>query len=213
MTINEQTEMKPNNLNYLKLVQDMNDMLENDFCMDMDCKLHLHDGRDKNSFTQEEAQQMADLIGKLYTLSHYWYCHCGLGKGYEADQPKTTSTDIEVNDYIGLTDFMRGKLDKYTQDILDETERLDIWNTKSQLGKARKYIFNLLAKVFERGVDSGIDAYKTLMTDGLSTDDTVTVGNIKSDTMNAKSWAMNWCAMCNKPSNKLNEDSICPQCL
>lgn len=94
-TVDKINEMKPNNLNYLKLVQDMNDMLENDFCMDMDCKLHLHDGRDKNSFTQEEAQQMADLIGKLYTLSHYWYCHCGLGKGYGADQPKTTSTDIK----------------------------------------------------------------------------------------------------------------------
>lgn len=145
--------------------------------------------------------QVRDMIEKLKKLVTENY------------QPKTTSTDIEVNDYIGLTDFMRGNLDKYTQDILDETERLDIWNTKSQLGKARKYIFNLLAKVFERGVDSGIEAYKTLMTDGLSKDDTITVGNIKSDTMNAKSWAMNWCAMCNKPSNKLSEDSICPQCL
>lgn len=75
--------MKPNKLNYLKLVQDMNDLLETDFCFDMDCKLSLNDGRDKNSFTQEEAQQMAKLIGELYTLSHYWYCGCGKGKGYD----------------------------------------------------------------------------------------------------------------------------------
>ena len=97
--LRKEEEMKPNDLNYLKLVRDMNDMLENDFCMDMDCKLHLHGGRDKNSFTQEEAQQMADLIGKLYTLSHYWYCHCGLGKGYELT--KTTQSNDEIKREVG----------------------------------------------------------------------------------------------------------------
>lgn len=87
--------MKANKLNYLKLVKDINDILEDDFCMDMDCKLNLNDGRDRNSFTQEEAQQMAKIIGSLYTLSHYWYCHCGLRTKYDLSKPTTTKLKKE----------------------------------------------------------------------------------------------------------------------
>lgn len=89
----ESEEMKPNSLDYLSLVKDMNEILETDFCMDMDCKLNLHGGRDKNSFTQEEAQTMAKMLGQLYTMSHYWYCVCGLGSKYKIDTQNPNSKD------------------------------------------------------------------------------------------------------------------------
>lgn len=51
-----------------------------DFMMDMDCKLNMNDGRDKNTFTQEEAQEMAGRLLEIYEMSHSAVSSCCLGQ-------------------------------------------------------------------------------------------------------------------------------------
>lgn len=69
--------MKVNNLDYLKLVQDINALVEGDALEDIDLKLYS-----KRGFTQAESRDMARLLGEVYRLSHYWYCGCGDCKKY-----------------------------------------------------------------------------------------------------------------------------------
>lgn len=51
-----------------------------DLMLDVDCKLHMNDGRDKNSFTQEEAQEMGERLLKIYELSHNIVSSCCRGR-------------------------------------------------------------------------------------------------------------------------------------
>ena len=55
-------------LDYKQMLIDIDDLVDNDFGFDMDCKANLHDKPDK--FTQEEALQMAQIIGDVYSISH-----------------------------------------------------------------------------------------------------------------------------------------------
>jgi hypothetical protein len=107
---------------------------------------------------------------------------------------------------------MQKKIGKYTQDILDETERLDIWKTKGQLVKAKNYISDLLSKVYEHGVDDGISKYKEwlLGTFGFEGKE---LNWLNNDAVHAKSHTMGWCTICNKANGQLSEDGICKDCV
>jgi hypothetical protein len=47
-------------------------LVETDFCEQMCCK---NVGIIKGKFTQKEAREMADIIGKTYSLSHQIFCN------------------------------------------------------------------------------------------------------------------------------------------
>ena len=55
---------------YKKWIEKIDELVGSDFCHDMECRLIRPD-----AFTQEEAQQMADLLGKIYSIAHR--VHCG----------------------------------------------------------------------------------------------------------------------------------------
>ena len=75
--------MKANKLNYLKLIKDIHKMVDTYFCIDMERKLNRGGYWEDEDFTQEEAKEMAELLAEIYTLSHYWYCICGLQSKYK----------------------------------------------------------------------------------------------------------------------------------
>lgn len=57
-------------LNYKKIAEDVNDLVQTDFVFDMDCK-QIPGSKD---YTQEEAVKMANLIGRIYSISHCVTC-------------------------------------------------------------------------------------------------------------------------------------------
>jgi len=57
-------------INYKKMIEDVNKLVQTDFCFEMDCKLIP----DSDKYTQKEAEEMADLIGKVYMISHCISC-------------------------------------------------------------------------------------------------------------------------------------------
>jgi hypothetical protein len=52
-------------INYKKMLEEINNLVDNDFCAEMEMK-----GR----YTQKEAKQMADIITKVYSISHCISC-------------------------------------------------------------------------------------------------------------------------------------------
>ena len=63
-------------LNYFKMLEDIDELVDTDFMLDMECKL-LPDAKE---YTQEESKQMADILTRVYSISHCTHC--------EACQPK-----------------------------------------------------------------------------------------------------------------------------
>ena len=57
-------------LNYLKMLKEIDDLVETDFCFDMEC----HFLPMSNKFTQKEAEQMAKIISKIYSIAHCIHC-------------------------------------------------------------------------------------------------------------------------------------------
>lgn len=57
-------------LDYKKMLKDINKLVQTDFCFEMDMKRLP----DSDKYTQEEAQEMADLIGNVYSISHCTTC-------------------------------------------------------------------------------------------------------------------------------------------
>jgi len=55
-------------LDYKKMIKEIDALVQTDFSFDMECK--LLDGK----FTQKEAKQMADLISRVYSISHCLHC-------------------------------------------------------------------------------------------------------------------------------------------
>lgn len=54
-----------------RICEGVNKLVETDFCEQMCCK---HAGIIKGKFTQEEASEMAHIIGNVYSLSHQIFC-------------------------------------------------------------------------------------------------------------------------------------------
>jgi len=60
-------------MKYKEMLEYINDLVENDFCAEMDYK-----NFSEEKFTQEEARAMAEIIDKVYSKSHSIHCKaCG----------------------------------------------------------------------------------------------------------------------------------------
>lgn len=57
-------------LNYWKMVRDIDNLVSSEFCEEVSCKA----GFDRE-VSQEEAKEMANIIGKVYLISHCLSCH------------------------------------------------------------------------------------------------------------------------------------------
>lgn len=60
------------------MLQDIDDLVQTDFCTEMDMKLLPK----SKEYTQKEAKEMANLLGKIYLISHAIHCK-SCGKKYE----------------------------------------------------------------------------------------------------------------------------------
>lgn len=58
------------------MIEDINELVQTDFAFDMDC----HALPNSKPFTQEEASQMAHIIGKVYSIAHCNTCTACNGK-------------------------------------------------------------------------------------------------------------------------------------
>jgi succinate dehydrogenase/fumarate reductase-like Fe-S protein len=63
-------------LDYKRMLQEINDLLQSDFVFDMSCRL----ASEPPVFSPEEAEQMASLLGRLYSISHCISCTSCNGK-------------------------------------------------------------------------------------------------------------------------------------
>jgi len=57
-------------LDYHKMIKDIDDLVRSDFVFDMECRLI---GK-SNKYTQKEAKKMADLLARIYSISHIEHC-------------------------------------------------------------------------------------------------------------------------------------------
>ena len=66
--------MKQRNLDYKQMVSDINDLVDNDWGLDMDC----HFEPNSKPFTQDEAKELVRVLMEIYMISHAIYCSaCG----------------------------------------------------------------------------------------------------------------------------------------
>lgn len=61
---------KTSKLDHLKMLQDIDALVETDFAFEMDCKTIPN----STKYTQDEALQMAGIIGKVYSIAHCLTC-------------------------------------------------------------------------------------------------------------------------------------------
>jgi hypothetical protein len=57
-------------LNLRQMLDDIRLLVENDFCFDMDLKTMPN----SKEYTQDEARQMAWIIGRVYSIAHCTTC-------------------------------------------------------------------------------------------------------------------------------------------
>ena len=57
-------------MNYRKMLEDINNLVDTDFCAEMEMKTLPKSG----SYTQMEAEEMSKLLAKVYSISHCLYC-------------------------------------------------------------------------------------------------------------------------------------------
>lgn len=57
-------------LDYRKMIKAVDKLVETDFFFDIDCKLLPN----ASKYTQEEAKEMAKILGKIYMISHCTTC-------------------------------------------------------------------------------------------------------------------------------------------
>lgn len=63
-------------LDYKRMLDAILPFVEDDFMFDVDCKLNLH--KEKEIFTQQEAQEMGRRLLEIYTIAHCIECEaCG----------------------------------------------------------------------------------------------------------------------------------------
>ena len=58
-------------LDFYKMLKEINDLVETDFCFDMNCKQISN----SKPYTQAEAKEMARLLGNVYSIVHCISCH------------------------------------------------------------------------------------------------------------------------------------------
>ena len=74
--------MKTKKLDYKKMVEDINELVDNDFVADME-RISLEKENIKIThprFSQDDAKEMAKILTKIYVISHAFYCPACMGK-------------------------------------------------------------------------------------------------------------------------------------
>lgn len=71
-------------LDYWKMVRDIDSLVSSEFCEEVSCKA----GFDRE-ISQEEAKTMANIIGKVYLISHCISC-CACDTKYKINDIKST---------------------------------------------------------------------------------------------------------------------------
>ena len=64
------SKSKIETLNYKKMVEDINLIVQTDFMLDMECK-QIPGAK---PYSQEEAEEMANALGRIYAISHCDTC-------------------------------------------------------------------------------------------------------------------------------------------
>ena len=57
-------------LDLKRMIKEIDSLVENDFCADMEMKLIFK----SKAYTQKEAKEMADIISSVYSISHCIHC-------------------------------------------------------------------------------------------------------------------------------------------
>lgn len=60
-------------MKYKLMLQDIKELVESDFCSDMECKVYLHPEKPEK-ITQEEAKRMVDILTEIYKIAHTVSC-------------------------------------------------------------------------------------------------------------------------------------------
>lgn len=58
---------------YKQMVEDINNIVDNDWGFEIDC----HSLPNSKPFSQEESEEMANALMRIYSISHGVYCGCG----------------------------------------------------------------------------------------------------------------------------------------
>ena len=58
-------------LDYEKMIKAIDNLVQTDFCFDINCKSLPN----SKPYTQEEAKEMASLLGRIYIISHQQHCN------------------------------------------------------------------------------------------------------------------------------------------
>jgi hypothetical protein len=69
-------------LDYSKMVDDILEIIDTDFCMDMECKI------EEKEYSQSEAETMARIISAVYKIAHCSYCNACNRKYQSQKQPE-----------------------------------------------------------------------------------------------------------------------------
>jgi succinate dehydrogenase/fumarate reductase-like Fe-S protein len=64
-------EERGQRLNHYKMLKEIVGLVETDFCSEMEMKSLPK----SKQYTQKEAQQMANLLGKIYSTAHCIHCY------------------------------------------------------------------------------------------------------------------------------------------
>ena len=71
-------------LRYRQMLRDINNLVDNDFGLDMEGKYFTN-----TKFTHKESMKMADILAKIYGISHTIDCEaCAFRKGYVKNSDK-----------------------------------------------------------------------------------------------------------------------------
>lgn len=66
-------------LDYKKMIEDINDLVETDFGEDMSLRANIEYCGKLLDISQRDAREMANIIGKVYLISHCVHCEsCGV---------------------------------------------------------------------------------------------------------------------------------------
>jgi hypothetical protein len=76
-------------LDYSKMVDDILEIIDTDFCMDMECKI------EEKEYSQSEAETMARIISAVYKIAHCSYSNACNRKYQSQKQPKVIEETIE----------------------------------------------------------------------------------------------------------------------
>lgn len=65
-------------LDYKKMVEDINNLVETDFAEDMSMRANITHSGKHQEIKQEDAREMASLLARVYLISHCVHCEsCG----------------------------------------------------------------------------------------------------------------------------------------